>query len=144
MNRYHLNELSTTTEGSHLLTQALEVMCAEQRMSAPLLQQRLRIGYARAIGLMEQLETLGFISPGFGAASREILRYPSADEPINGGTLQQNSDRMQARQRLTEAMAGILAALPFLQADAECAESAEALEHARSWLEIAAAKLPSP
>jgi len=138
-----VNELTTTGEASQLLTQALEVMCAEQRMSTSLLQRRLRIGYARAIGLLGQLEALGFIRSGFGAAPREILRYPSADEPINGGTLQQNSDRMQARQRLAEAMAAIHAALPFLQADAECAESVEALDHARAWLEIAEARLPS-
>jgi DNA segregation ATPase FtsK/SpoIIIE-like protein len=61
-------------QADNLLTDAIKVSCQYDRASASLFQRRLSIGYARAARIMDQLETLGVLSPSDGSAKpREVL-----------------------------------------------------------------------
>jgi DNA segregation ATPase FtsK/SpoIIIE-like protein len=61
-------------QADNLLTDAIKVSCQYDRASASLFQRRLSIGYARAARIMDQLETLGVLSPSEGSAKpREVL-----------------------------------------------------------------------
>ncbi len=51
------------------------------RASASLLQRRLKVGYARAARILDELEQIGFIGPAEGSKPREILN-PSAGEEV--------------------------------------------------------------
>lgn len=56
-----------------LFEEALRTVCQYDRASASLLQRRLSIGYARAARILDQLETVGVVSPGEGSKPREVL-----------------------------------------------------------------------
>lgn len=58
---------------------ALRVVVESKKASASLLQRRLRVGYARAARLIEELEENGVIGPADGARPREVL-VASLDE----------------------------------------------------------------
>jgi len=53
--------------------QALDVVIAEGKASASLLQRRLNIGYNKAARLMEQLEAAGAIGKQDGVKPRDVL-----------------------------------------------------------------------
>jgi DNA segregation ATPase FtsK/SpoIIIE, S-DNA-T family len=61
------------TEKEEEFPQALEVIIAEGKASASLLQRRLSIGYNKAARLMEQLEEVGAIGKQDGVKPREVL-----------------------------------------------------------------------
>jgi len=56
-----------------LLAEAKEIVVNMGKASASFLQRKLRIGYARAASILDQLEELGIIGPSNGAKPREIL-----------------------------------------------------------------------
>ncbi len=56
-----------------MLRQAAQVVIESRRASTTLLQLRLKIGYARAAGIMEELEARGVIGPHNGSKPREVL-----------------------------------------------------------------------
>lgn len=56
-----------------LFEEAVRTICQYDRASASLLQRRLRIGYARAARLIDELEQVGVIGPGDGAKPRDVL-----------------------------------------------------------------------
>lgn len=61
-------------DDSALLEKAIEVVKTHQRASISLLQRRLRIGYARAARLIDELEAQGIIGPAqSGGQSRDVL-----------------------------------------------------------------------
>jgi S-DNA-T family DNA segregation ATPase FtsK/SpoIIIE len=65
-----------TEEGEpedELFEEALKIICEHDRASASLLQRRLRIGYARAARLLDELETRGIVSEQDGSKPREVL-----------------------------------------------------------------------
>ena len=62
-----------------LLPDAVELAREYDRVSASLLQRRLRIRYARASLIIEQMEELGYIGPFDGSNGRAVLRV----EPID-------------------------------------------------------------
>jgi len=53
--------------------QAAEVVRAEGKASASLLQRRLKIGYARAARILDQLEAAGIVGPARGSKPREVI-----------------------------------------------------------------------
>ncbi|MFC1810199.1 DNA translocase FtsK 4TM domain-containing protein [Patescibacteria group bacterium] len=55
-----------------MYTQAIEVIKQNRKASASLLQRRLKVGYARAARLLDELEENGAIGPPNGAKPREI------------------------------------------------------------------------
>ncbi len=62
-----------------LYKDAVRVVVDSKKASASLLQRRLRVGYARAARLIENMEDQGIIGPADGARSREVL-ISSVDE----------------------------------------------------------------
>jgi S-DNA-T family DNA segregation ATPase FtsK/SpoIIIE len=69
---------SFETEGDEpsdpLYEKALELVLSFRTASTTFLQRKLKIGYARAASLMDELEQNGVISPADGSRPRKILR----------------------------------------------------------------------
>ncbi len=60
-------------ETDELFKDAVKLICQFDKASASLLQRRLKIGYARAARLLDQLESAGVVSPPDGSKPREVL-----------------------------------------------------------------------
>jgi len=56
-----------------LLTQAIDIVRRSDKASASLLQRRLRIGYARAARILDQMEDRGIVGAADGSRFREVL-----------------------------------------------------------------------
>jgi S-DNA-T family DNA segregation ATPase FtsK/SpoIIIE len=71
-------------DADRLLPDAVEVIREYDRASASLLQRRLKVGYARAARMIDQLEARGYIGAFDGSNARVVLRR---DGPVgdNGG-----------------------------------------------------------
>ena len=67
-----------------LFEEAVRTVCQYDRASASLLQRRLRVGYARAARIIDELEAAGVIGAGEGSKPRDVL-VRNADEYFNGG-----------------------------------------------------------
>jgi DNA segregation ATPase FtsK/SpoIIIE-like protein len=61
-------------EADRLLLDAVDVIREYDRASASLLQRRLKIGYARAARIIDQMEARGYIGPFDGSNARQVLR----------------------------------------------------------------------
>lgn len=63
------------TAGAHdsLLEEAIRVVCQYDRASASLLQRRLKVGYARAARILDELEAMGIVGSGEGSKPRDVL-----------------------------------------------------------------------
>lgn len=67
--------------GDELIQRAIEIIKQSRKVSASLLQRRLRIGYPRAASLIDELEDMGIVGPPIGAGrEREVLIESSEDE----------------------------------------------------------------
>jgi S-DNA-T family DNA segregation ATPase FtsK/SpoIIIE len=69
-----------------LYGEAAKLVIRHQQGSASLLQRRLRIGYARAGRLIDQMEEAGIIGPFDGSKAREVLVDESYLENLNSGS----------------------------------------------------------
>ncbi len=56
-----------------LFEDAVRTVCRYDRASASLLQRRLKVGYARAARIIDQLERAGIVGPAEGSKPREVL-----------------------------------------------------------------------
>lgn len=56
-----------------LFSQAVEVICEMDRASASLLQRRLKVGYARAARLLDEMESRGIVGSADGSKPRDVL-----------------------------------------------------------------------
>lgn len=56
-----------------LLEEAIRVVCQYDRASASLLQRRLKVGYARAARILDELEEMGIVGSGEGSKPREVI-----------------------------------------------------------------------
>jgi S-DNA-T family DNA segregation ATPase FtsK/SpoIIIE len=65
--------LNDDMEEDDLLGEAKEIVLDTGKASASFFQRRLRVGYARAASILDQLEILGVVGPSNGAKPREIL-----------------------------------------------------------------------
>ena len=75
-----IGPLGTQVEGKDdLFDEAIKVVCQYDRASASLLQRRLRVGYARAARMLDQLERESIVGPSEGSKPREVL-IRNADE----------------------------------------------------------------
>ena len=74
-------------EADRLMLDAVGVIQEYDRASASLLQRRLKIGYARAARIIDQLESRGYIGPFDGSNARPVLRRegPSSNSSIGAG-----------------------------------------------------------
>lgn len=77
-----------------LFEEAVRTVCQYDRASASLLQRRLKVGYARAARIIDELEAAGVIGAGDGSKPRDVL-VRNADEFLNGGTPAQGSPEQQ-------------------------------------------------
>ena len=76
-----------------LFEEAVRTICQYDRASASLLQRRLRVGYARAARLLDELEAAGIVGAGEGSKPRDVL-VRNAEEYLQaraGGGTQQTS-----------------------------------------------------
>lgn len=64
---------ASMTDRDELFENAVRVVCEYDRASASLLQRRLRIGYARAARILDQLETAGVVGPPEGSKPRDVF-----------------------------------------------------------------------
>jgi len=60
-------------ETDDLFEEAVKVVCQYDRASASLLQRRLRVGYARAARLLDELEAAGVVGIADGSKARDVL-----------------------------------------------------------------------
>ncbi len=60
-------------ERDGLFEEAVKTVCQYDRASASLLQRRLKVGYARAARIIDELEAAGIIGPGDGSKPRDVL-----------------------------------------------------------------------
>jgi S-DNA-T family DNA segregation ATPase FtsK/SpoIIIE len=67
----------TDDDADRLLSDAVDVIREYDRASASLLQRRLRVGYARAARIIDQLEARGYVGPFDGSNARQVLRRES-------------------------------------------------------------------
>jgi S-DNA-T family DNA segregation ATPase FtsK/SpoIIIE len=61
-------------DADRLLLDAVAVVREYDRASASLLQRRLKVGYARAARIIDQLEARGYVGPFDGSNARQVLR----------------------------------------------------------------------
>jgi DNA segregation ATPase FtsK/SpoIIIE-like protein len=73
-------------DADRLLPDAVSVIQEYDRASASLLQRRLKVGYARAARIIDQLEARGYIGPFDGSNARQVLRrdMPAPVNPFSG------------------------------------------------------------
>jgi len=66
-------------EKDELFDDAIRIVCNFDRASASLFQRRLKIGYARAARILDQLEAVNIIGPAEGSKSREVFSQNAQD-----------------------------------------------------------------
>ena len=66
-------EEDSDDDADALLTQAVDIVRRSDKASASLLQRRLRIGYARAARILDQMEDRGIVGAADGSRFREVL-----------------------------------------------------------------------
>ena len=76
--RVTLSEDSSFGSEDELFIAAVEAICQYDRASASLLQRRLKVGYARAARLLDEMEEKGIVSPADGSKPREVLIHDPA------------------------------------------------------------------
>ena len=69
----HPGEEDEADDADALLSQAVDIVRRSDKASASLLQRRLRIGYARAARILDQMEDRGIVGPADGSRFREVL-----------------------------------------------------------------------
>ena len=74
--------------GDDMFRDAVRVVTETRKASTSLLQRKLRIGYARAARIIEEMEEQGIIGPADGARPRDVL-ISSLDE-LSGDRLEEN------------------------------------------------------
>ena len=67
------NDAGGETDTDPLLNDAIDIVMETQMASASNLQRRLKLGYARAARVMDQMEERGIIGPSEGSKPRRVL-----------------------------------------------------------------------
>lgn len=68
-----------------LIAQATLLLASTQFGSTSLLQRKFYIGFAKASGLMDELERRGVVGPRDGAKARDVLIPPPSPKPDDVG-----------------------------------------------------------
>jgi len=82
-------------DADRLLPDAIEVIREYDRASASLLQRRLKVGYARAARIIDQLEARGYIGAFDGSNARQVLRRDggAATQGVVGDDADEDTER---------------------------------------------------
>ena len=80
---YDLAIIESDEEADRLLPDAVEVIREYDRASASLLQRRLKVGYARAARMIDQLEARGYIG-AFDVSNARVVLRREASSPTGG------------------------------------------------------------
>jgi S-DNA-T family DNA segregation ATPase FtsK/SpoIIIE len=79
--------------GDEMLPQAVDVILETGQASVSMLQRRLKLGYARAARIVDEMENLGIVGPYMGSKPRNILITKEQWEAMRSGqTGQMNMD----------------------------------------------------
>lgn len=76
-----------TGDEDDLLAEAKEIVINMNKASASLLQRKLRVGYARAASILDQLEEIGVIGPSNGSKPRDIMITKQQYEKLSNDTM---------------------------------------------------------
>ena len=74
------------SDGDELLPQAVEVILETGQASVSMLQRRLKLGYARAARIVDEMEERGIVGPFEGAKPRQLLISKAQWEQMQNGT----------------------------------------------------------
>ena len=87
---------SEELEGDEMLPQAVEVILETQQASVSMLQRRLKLGYARAARIVDEMEEKGIVGPFQGSKPRAILITKEQwDARQNGAPQQMDFDDLE-------------------------------------------------
>ena len=75
-----------SSDGDELLPQAVEVILETGQASVSMLQRRLKLGYARAARIVDEMEERGIVGPFEGAKPRQLLITKEQWEQMQNGT----------------------------------------------------------
>ena len=83
-------------EGDEMLPAAVDVILETGQASVSMLQRRLKLGYARAARIVDEMEERGIVGPFMGSKPRTILVTKEQWEAMrSGGSAQMAIDDMQ-------------------------------------------------
>ena len=77
---------ASATDGDELLPAAVEVILETGQASVSMLQRRLKLGYARAARIVDEMEERGIVGPFEGAKPRQLLVTREQWEQMQNGT----------------------------------------------------------
>jgi S-DNA-T family DNA segregation ATPase FtsK/SpoIIIE len=91
-------------DGDPMLSQAVDVILETGQASVSMLQRRLKLGYARAARIVDEMEEKGIVGPFQGSKPRTILLTKQQWEAQQGNHLQQMefSDLEEAEEAVPE------------------------------------------
>ena len=86
---------SEELEGDEMLPAAVEVILETGQASVSMLQRRLKLGYARAARIVDEMEEKGIVGPFQGSKPRSILITKEQWDAMHGGSDQMMMDDME-------------------------------------------------
>ncbi|MBM3205249.1 DNA translocase FtsK [Candidatus Shapirobacteria bacterium] len=75
----HLGKVEGEEQTDELFDDAVRTVCNYDRASASLLQRKLKVGYARAARILDQMEKVGIVGPSEGSKAREVFNQNAQD-----------------------------------------------------------------
>ena len=85
-------------EGDEMLPAAVDVILETGQASVSMLQRRLKLGYARAARIVDEMEEKGIVGPFQGSKPRAILVTKEQWAAMKGGSAQMNFDDLEDTQ----------------------------------------------